>query len=666
MLAAVSCSDSPQPTARRSSGSARQDNTAVLIQTVVKTLNHLPGEVVLDLVPPEPILDDSKSANQQPVLATLDVNPQDPEGGYNFLSVPAGNANFRGIGVRQGDVVRYFVKYDAESFEHGGGEVTYIEIPVRRLDTNNPNNALILDTPLTAPIHDPHRIEIWRFSDRRMRELQLRLDRYIRRREPAVAWEPSPDESALLLVVDRANQWFRNLTDDRSQWQTPQLAETLPQQLREADVIAPHIADATLRDGQFDLAQVRSLQEAIWHRDIATWARGTAYDKLDVARALFDWTVRNIQLDEAHLPGIVHQPWQALMYGHGSAELRAWVFAELCRQQQIDVVILTGGDDDSEEPHILAAAVVEGQLHLFDPELGLALLGPDGEEVATLAEVLADGVLLRNYDLGEDNPYWFTAENLSNPTAYVVATPLQLSRRAAALQSVMQGEDFVVLAADADTLAESLQDNEHLQGIELWPFPYQARVAETTMRRPQRAEAAQRFFVFAQLPKLWKARTLHFQGTKPIPVSQANDPLAQPRYGHREAVTLYQSSDIRVRDDLLRRVEPLERVLLSTAKMDASYWLGLLSYDLEKFEVAEDWLRTRTLKAFPGGPWTPGAQYNLARTLAELDQAEEAIALLESDDSPQRHGNRLLARRLEGDAVPHENDANTETTAATE
>ena len=240
LLATVSCRDASQPRARRggSGGASRQDNSAVLIQTVARTLNNLPAEVVLDLVPPEPILDDSKSADQQPVLAILDLNPQDPEGGYNYLSVPAGNANFRGIDVRRGDIVRYFVKYDEEAVEHGGGgEATYIEIPVRRLDTNNPNNALILDVALNGPVTEPHRIEIWRFSDRRMREMQLRLDKYIRRREPAIAWEPSPDESALLLLVDRANQWFRNLTDDRSQWQPTKLIETLPPEVREAETI---------------------------------------------------------------------------------------------------------------------------------------------------------------------------------------------------------------------------------------------------------------------------------------------------------------------------------------------------------------------------------------------------------------------------------------------
>src|SRR5690606_17579757 len=152
---------------------------------------------------------------------------------------------------------------------------TYIEIPVRRLDTNNPNNALILDVPLNGPVVEPHRIEIWRFSDRRMREIQMRLStKYIERREPPVAWEPSPDETALLLLVDRSNQWFRNLTDDRTGWKPTPLLETLPPDLRDAEAIAPQIAEAALRDGQFDLAQIREMQGAIRLREIWIWAKG--------------------------------------------------------------------------------------------------------------------------------------------------------------------------------------------------------------------------------------------------------------------------------------------------------------------------------------------------------------------------------------------------------
>ncbi len=652
LLASASCNNAQQPVARRGGGSssaARQNNAAVLVEAVAKTLNNLATQVVLDLVPAEPILDDSKSANQQPVLATVNVNPQDPAGGYDYLSVPAGNANFRGVGVRAGDIVRYFIKYDLESEEHGGGSrVGYIELPVRRLDTNNPNNALILDGSLGGPVEQPHRIEIWRFSDRRMNEIRLRLTNYITRRRPDLAWEPSPDETALVQLVDRVNQWYRNFQDQGFKWRQPELIETLPQSLREEESIAPLITTAALRDGQFNLAEVRSLQEAVWHRDLAAWTKHDAYEKLDVAKKYFDWTIRNIQLEASSQPGIVHQPWQALMYGHGTAELRAWVFAELCRQQQIDAVILAAGDQ------WLIGVPIDDKVYLFDTSLGLPIPGAEPGSVATLAEVIANPELLRKLDLDAEHPYSLTAEDLQNVRAQVIATPLQVSRRAAALQSVLQGEDFVVLTADPDSLAEMLKSQQGIKSVELWPFPSKSRITEVTMKRPQREQAAQRFLVFANAPRLWKARVLYFQGTKPVPVAQQDDPLAQPRRGHREATQHLQHGDIRLPENILNQLEPLKKLIYTTAKADASYWLGLLSYELGKYEVAEDWFRRRTLEAFPDGPWTTGATYNLARTLHQLNRTGEAIDLLEADQSPQQHGNRILTRQWQEGQTPAE------------
>jgi tetratricopeptide (TPR) repeat protein len=646
LLSAISCGDNSAPVTPRGGRrqAARQNNSAALIETVVKTLNNMPAEAVIDLVPPEPILDDSKSADQKPVMATLDLNPRDPEGGYNYLSVPAGNANFSGVGVGAGDIVRFFAKYDEESAEHGGGDqVGYYEWPVRRRDSTNPNNALILDVSLGGPVEQPYRIEVWRYSDRRVREIRLDLENYIRRREPALGWEPSPDETSLAQLVDRANQWFRNLTGDTAQWKPAELISSLPESIRTNEVVAPLITPVALRDGQFTFAEMRSFEEAVWTRDISMWAKGDAYEKLDVAANLFDWVIRNIQLD-ADGPGIVHQPWQALMYGHGTAKHRAWIFVELCRQQQLDAVMLNFGEGEASDK-LMVALLTDGELHLFDTRLGMWIPGTEPDKIATLSEVNANPELLRKLDV-DDLTYPIAAEDLEKVSAEIVATPLQLSRRAESLQQVMQGEDFAVLFAEVDKLADSLKKLEGITSAVLWPFPYDERIAESTMRQPQRQAAAQRFLVFAQNPRLWKARTLHFQGNKEIPVSLQNDPLAEPRRGHREATQLYQHREVRPADDFLSQLDDVKRLIYTTAKADASYWLGLLSFDLGKYQVADDWFRTRTLAAFPNGPWTAGAQYNLARTLIELGKPDEAIAILEADQSPQRHGNLILARTL--------------------
>ena len=75
--------------------------------------------------------------------------------------------------------------------------------------------------------------------------------------------------------------------------------------------------------------------------------------------------------------------------------------------------------------------------------------------------------------------------------------------------------------------------------------------------------------------------------------------------------------------------------------------MGLLTLDAGNYRVAIDYLDKRTLKATPGGPWTNGARYNLARAHEALGNIREAIRLYQNDDSPQSHGNKLRARWLE-------------------
>ena len=79
--------------------------------------------------------------------------------------------------------------------------------------------------------------------------------------------------------------------------------------------------------------------------------------------------------------------------------------------------------------------------------------------------------------------------------------------------------------------------------------------------------------------------------------------------------------------------------------MIATYWLGLLSYDDGKYDVAATWFAKPALVA-PDSPYAAGARYNLARSLEAQHKFDEAIPLLEDDTSPQQHGNRLRARDL--------------------
>lgn len=654
LLTAVGCGDASSRSSNQGGGvlaESRQDTSGVLVDSISHTLNHLADEVVTDLQPPKPILDDSHSADGQEVLAVLNVTPGVPDSPFNYLSVPAGNGNFRTLQVRPGDIVRYFVSYNQEDLEHGYENVTYLELTVRRLDANNPQNALIVEGGLTAAVEIPHRIEIWRFSDKRMNEIRVRLTRYIKKPRATLGWEPSPDESALVQLVDRLNQWWRNLPEPDGDWQVDPLVESLPAEWQETEPYASLLTPQALAEGAFAPWEARLLQQAVWLRDVSAWAKRDGLTDVQVATALFDWTVRNIQLDTPENAVIIHQPWQALMYGHGTAEDRAWVFAELCRQQQLDVVMLAVDSTAGEPQWWLPALVSEGNLYLFDTRLGLPISGEEPGSVATLAEIVAQPELLDRLAVEGADPYSVTAEDFRREggpriTAWPVASHLQLSRRALELQQALTGEDFVVFAADTRQLADELAAMPEIDKVALWPLPFEALVEEDQMSPEARLLAAQRFLVFAQRPQLWKARVLHFQGTKEVRPEDLNDPLAQPDRGHRQATRLYQNPLVRPSEATLRELDPSKQAVYRMSKADASYWLGLLSYDAGKYEVAAEWLKRRSLDALPEGPWAAGSRYNLARTYEALGDRERAIELLEADDSPQRYGNLLRARQL--------------------
>ena len=58
-----------------------------------------------------------------------------------------------------------------------------------------------------------------------------------------------------------------------------------------------------------------------------------------------------------------------------------------------------GAKENPPSLYWLAALFANGQLYLFDTQLGLAIPGPDGKGVATLAQSLKDDALLRKMDL---------------------------------------------------------------------------------------------------------------------------------------------------------------------------------------------------------------------------------------------------------------------------
>lgn len=654
------------PPAGGQAGSPRSkpaDRGAPLLKAAAAQLNDLAASVDTVVRPPTVILDSRKSSDGDDVLATCTASPTQPDGPINVLRVPAGNGRFKGLRVRSGDVVKYYIRADKTFDQEDDLAALALLLPVDLTVAQVPSDdTLLLAEALPVAVTFPAKMEIWRYLDDRLVEISERLKLYAERRLPVLGWEPSPDQEALKQIVAQLNQWLRQ-SEPAGQWQVAPMLETLDDSLRKDAKLAPFISAKLLGAAQFDayddlqmkdaVYDGRLLQEAIWLRDISRWALGQKLDDVARAESLFDWTVRNIQLEaEGDVPP--RRPWQVLLHGRGTADERAWVFALLCRQQGLDAVILAPSAANESEaakvesgrpapPFALPAVLTGGQLYVFDARLGLPIRGPDGVGVATLEQLRADDSLLRRLDL-VDMPYSVTAEQLRQVTANIVADPFDLTRAAFQLERKLTGDNRVVLSISPSEVAGRLKSAPGMGEVRLWNAPFKTLREQLNLEDTGRLTEAMAFEPFAWRPMLWKARVLHFQGKRRSP-GDGGMAASGETTDHAEATRMYSSKDVRPSPrDFARSTGDKRRVDLAS-QLNGAYWVGLLLFDEGKLDVAAHWFERRELSV-ADSPWAAGAHYNLARTLEALGKPEEAIKHYEADRSEQRHGNRLRAKEL--------------------
>jgi hypothetical protein len=373
--------------------------------------------------------------------------------------------------------------------------------------------------------------------------------------------------------------------------------------------------------------------------------------------------------------------------------------------------------------------LIDDQVYVFDPGLGLPIPAPDGIRLdqgrklaiqpATLAQLADDESLLRRLDLDAQRPYQVTSAEMGQVVALVEASPAYLALRMKLVQSHLLGRRRVVLSASATEQIDRWKQATGIADAQLWVFPYLVLLDRQNVPEQQRSQQAAAMLPFymtyaapiwqgeadGPLPwedeafyqprrtasskdveetPLWKARILHLKGQFSGPTGAIHFYLdARPSDEQLAGLAdIYyqiflgelgvapgnetQQQRLDATDFAKQRVafyEPFFR----RAKQDASYWLGLLNFDLalialdqqdtdqndpdsaaEHYRTALDYLRTRTLKASPDGPWTHGAYYNLARTHEATGDLDEAITYYILDaDSPTHYGNLLRARWLD-------------------
>ncbi len=451
-------------------------------------------------------------------------------------------------------------------------------------------------------------------------------------------------------MIDRLDQWIGNQKPLEG-WRIDPLVETLPERYRKL------IPVLELDRMAFDQNDGLFLREVVWLSNIAAWAPKGAVDPLSQAAALFDWVVRNIQLEAppAFAPGeeatrVYPYPWETLLFGRGTSTDRAWIFVLLLRQLGIDAGVLGIIRKESLgglriDPWAVGV-LVDKEIYLFEPTLGVPVPGSKGIEIdsqgqlrirpATLAEAATDPSILRQLDVPERR-YPLRAEDLNEVVVFVEGSPSYLAQRMFLLQARVAGKLAAVLAAAPSEIAERFQGLSCVKEVRLFSFPYQVIENARTLGQDRALWLLQNLqpFVLGRDygSPLWKGRQYHFRGIFD---------------GDETASMWYQEA--RAPERLIReqKVEPAYANLLRRIKLYASYWLGLIAAEQENYVSAEDYLRERVLRAFDGGPMRSGAIYNLARIYEAQGRIQEAVALYRADtDSASAWGNNLRAYWLE-------------------
>jgi hypothetical protein len=459
-------------------------------------------------------------------------------------------------------------------------------------------------------------------------------------------------DQILKQTCDRLNQWFLQ--------ESPQLAWQPDPLLAELDDELRNLPEVSMLEGVRFQAPDDGwyLQEAVWLRNISNKARADQFDDLDVARRLFDWTVRNIQL-EADWSGseekrVRHRPFETLMFGRGTAIERAWIFALLARQQGLNVVFLGIQDKDGAVRPWLPALVADDKLYLFDTRLGMPIPGPAPGSVATLSEVVENDALLRKLDLDAEHPYPVSSEDLKHVVAYVEATPPALSRRMALVESRLTGNHKMKLISPGHALAEQVAKLPHVTAARLWPMPFEVYLAKARRTPEQDLAAAKEFVVYQVMPSLRMGRVLHFKGQYDGEEGAKSQYLnARPPDQYITDYRLPPEYAQKLPRESLSKVEAAQSLLMREAKQNASYWLGLIFFEQEDYPNAIDFLANRTLGTDRESPWAASARYNLARAYEASGEPAKASELYESDKtSPQSHGNQLRGRWLKEQHAP--------------
>lgn len=512
-------------------------------------------------------------------------------------------------------------------------------------------------------------------------------------------------------IINHLREWSRQ-QKAAVDWVADPMFARLPSDL------AANFSSDRLSTKEFETYDALVLQEATWARDVAKTvakmpiyephiqaglkavadslsadgklssdeARDNAND-LSLAYRMFDWTVRNVQLDpeiqDRDILGDeqarerrdndtlrhLYQPWELMLFSHGDWLERSRLFIMLSRQVGINVVMLVADREGQPEQPWVPAALIGDQLYLFDPQLGIPLPGQGGAVFGSLADYVGDPSLLDALNV-DATRYRIVKSDLQNISPAIDATPAQLSQRMKQIEVRLRGERKIALTTEPSSLNRKLRTCKGINGNpRIWALPYYGymytnernKLIQLSRESPGPATELPKHVLdlladnsieqrpFSSRTELMQGRLLQLRGKyraddtlgaaghymnsrmSKREMRQFSTPLAKvpPQSPLRNGLP----EDPVQAEQLHRQRMLLGRDMAIWSKHMATHWLGEATFDQHKFKVAKDYFEVSAADAEEEGGqpsrWQQNAKYNLARAYEALGTANSDTAQLE-------------------------------------
>lgn len=446
-----------------------------------------------------------------------------------------------------------------------------------------------------------------------------------------------------------------------------------------------------LGEKRFSLRDGERLRDCLVEAAIARYAVGTGQTELEKVTNVFGHVVRGVGLIPDSARDVPLAPYEIYLLGKGSAEERAWIFADLLRQLKIDVVLLFpkfGGETPAmtNGRPFLVGVLLDENVYLFDPQLGVpipavtdaASAGSPSSGVATLNQATTDPAVLKQLDAG-GQPYPISAESIARSVVAIPGDTSFWSLRMQGLASHFVGERAMIIS---DPLEDAVDGSSGLWArvgkagarhwksaeLTLWEYP-EARFAARDGFTREQLDTLEGLMLPFKAYMVWKVDP---RTRQPVLVSKdfgidkaaaETDPdvrinvwstegeqmrarLAQIEGDFAEAIRSYTEVRGRSKEVLDGQAPPRERSMHARAIDDAFFWTGLCKFEQGNFKVAADTLQNYRKRA-ESGNWGRESRYLLALSRAASGDRSSAIEVLSAvePDDPEYAGYQLLIRQ---------------------